>query len=158
MKEEARQIFSDFLEKKKHRKTPERYAIFNEVYSRDDHFDVEMLYVEMKNKNYQVSRATVYNTLNLLLECNLVVKHQFRKNVSLYEKAYGFKQHDHVICNHCDRVFEFCDPRIQSIQSMVGGLMQFNINEHNLTLYGNPTEDDQGHCHRCGETLDIASS
>jgi len=52
-------------------------------------------------KNYRVSRATVYNTLDLLVECDLVSKHQFGKNLAQYEKSYGYKQHDHLICTEC---------------------------------------------------------
>ena len=61
------------------------------------HFDVEELYAGMKERNLQVSRATVYNTLDLLVEQGLVSKHQFGRNLAQYEKSYGYRQHDHVI-------------------------------------------------------------
>lgn len=135
--EEAIRIFKDYLEKKKHRKTTERFAILEEIYSRSDHFDVEMLFRQMTEKNYHVSRATVYNTLDLLLDCDLVVKHQFGNNVALYEKSLGFKQHDHIICLDTNEVLEFCDPRIQQIQSSMEDLFDIQIHSHSLTFYGN---------------------
>ena len=134
--EEVKAIFSAFLERKALRKTPERYAILEEIYSKTGHFDVESLYVSMTERNYRVSRATVYNTLDLLVECDLVTKHQFGQNLAQYERSYGFRQHDHLICTDCNKVSEFCDPRIQNIQNMVGELLKFEVIHHSLILYG----------------------
>ena len=134
--EEVMNIFSNHLEMNSFRKTLERFAIVEEIYKRTDHFDAEALYIHMKTRNYRVSRATVYNTLELLVNCDLVKKHQFGKNLAQYEKSYGYKQHDHVICAHCSKVVEFCDPRIQQIKTMVGDLLNFEITHHALNLYG----------------------
>lgn len=92
VKDTVRQIFTEYLTANGHRKTPERYAILDTIYSIDGHFDIDMLYSRMMDQeNFRVSRATLYNTIILLINARLVIKHQFGTS-SQYE--------NHIIARH----------------------------------------------------------
>lgn len=139
MKEEAsfdaiKEIFTEYLKKHKHRKTPERYAILERIFSYDGHFNAELLYTQMQ-ENYRVSLATVYNTLELLQECRLIIKHQLGGQFAQYEKAFGSNTHHHLICTNCGKVKEFSDKQIRvAIQSR--SFAHFQMSHYSLYLFG----------------------
>ncbi|UZD21502.1 transcriptional repressor [Algoriphagus halophytocola] len=137
--EKAKKIFESFLTKQGNRKTPERFSVIDELYSlpEDEHMDVEGLFLSMRNKGYTISRATIYNTLDLLVESGLAVKHQFKDKVALYEQALTYKHHDHHVCNQCRKIREFSDPKINEIKEVIGKSFQSAITSHSLVLYGN---------------------
>ena len=135
-------IFRTFLKKRGLRQTTERFAVLDRLSDCGAHVDADQLYISLKQQGRRISRATVYNTLTLLLDCQLAVRHQFGNSQAKYEPAYRYWQHDHLICLDCQAVLEFCDPRIHSIQKMVAEIYRFDITSHALNLYGHCLRED----------------
>lgn len=139
----VKEIFRTYLKERNQRQTPERFMVLEEIYRSEGHFDADDIFFNMKNTGTRVSRATVYNTLDLLIECGLVQRQQFGKNQYYYERSYAYQQHDHMICKECGVVIEFCDPRILEIQKLMEQIYDFSIDGHSLHLFGtcNNTEE-----------------
>ena len=139
VKDTVRQIFTEYLTANGHRKTPERYAILDTIYSIDGHFDIDMLYSRMMDQeNFRVSRATLYNTIILLINARLVIKHQFGTS-SQYEKSYNRETHHHQICTQCGKVTEFQNEELQhAIENTKLSRFQLSFNERamdNLNIH-----------------------
>jgi len=133
--EEVKQKFTTYLTAKKCRKTPERYAILNLLYTEQRHFDMDSLYKAMNESNFRVSRATLYNTMQLLLDCKLVLKHQFGKNISVYERAYNNDFHHHLICTNCQKIQEYKDDNLKSAIKNEK-IRSFTPTYYSLYIYG----------------------
>ena len=135
VKETVKQIFTEYLEANGHRKTPERFAILDTIYSINGHFDIDMLYGLMMNQeNFRVSRATLYNTIILLMDAKLVIKHLFG-NSSQYEKSFNIETHHHLICTQCGKVTEFQNETLKSAIASTK-LNRFQMSHYSLYIYG----------------------
>jgi Fur family ferric uptake transcriptional regulator len=135
MKDTVRKIFTEYLNVNGHRKTPERFAILDTIYSIEGHFDIDTLYQLMiDQEKFRVSRATLYNTIILLINARLVIKHQFG-NSSQYEKSYNRETHHHRICAQCGQVTEFEDPVLQQVIEGTK-LKGFHLSHYTLYIYG----------------------
>lgn len=140
IREIVKQQFTEYLTSKGCRRTPERYAILDLIYSETGHFDMDTLYEVMNEKHFRVSRATLYNTMQLLLDCKLVLKHQFGNNLSYYERAYNNDFHYHLICTDCGNVEEYKDSDLKAlIQNKK--IKRFTPSHYSLYIFGR--------CHKC---------
>ena len=135
VKETVRQIFTEYLETNGHRKTPERFAILDTIYSINGHFDIDMRYSQIMNQeNFRVSRATLYNTIILLMDAKLVIKHLFG-NSSQYEKSFNIETHHHLICTQCGKVTEFQNETLKAAIANTK-LNRFQMSHYSLYIYG----------------------
>ncbi|MDR1517349.1 MAG: transcriptional repressor [Dysgonamonadaceae bacterium] len=136
LRKQVKDEFMNYLTLRKHRRTPERFAILDHIYSSTKgHFDMDSLYKSMIESNFRVSRATLYNTIDLLLDCGLVVKHQFGANVSKYERKYGNENHDHIICTVCGTVWEAKNEAFfTSVQQKK--IKKFTVHYYSMYIYG----------------------
>lgn len=134
VKEKVKQIFTEYLNSNGHRKTPERFAILEKIYSTDRHFGIDDLYHMMNDEKFRVSKATLYNTIVLLTDARLVIKHQFGTS-SQYEKSYNMHTHSHLICTECGKVTEVKDDMLRkAIESTK--LPRFTMSHYTLYMYG----------------------
>lgn len=133
--EKVKEEFTAYMIARGHRKTPERYLILKHIYSLSDHFDIDFLFQSINAERPVVSRATLYNTIELLVDSKLVIKHSFGTHTAHYEKAYNNDNHLHLICTVCGDIKEIKDQDIKSvIQSK--RLSKFSLTHYSLYIYG----------------------
>ncbi|MCC8171594.1 MAG: transcriptional repressor [Parabacteroides sp.] len=133
---EIRDLFTDYLTRNGHRQTRERYAILEQVYDMKGHFDVETLYNKMlEEKSFHISRATLYNTIELLITAGLLVRHQFGTLAAQYETRASADTHFHLLCTHCGVVREIRD---ENIKRQITGkkIPKFTTEYYSLYIFG----------------------
>lgn len=133
--DKSRQILADYLKQKGLRKTPERFAILEKISEYNGHFTVEELFEYMKQKNFRVSLSTLYNAIELFLECDLVERHLFDSNITHYERKSNKEPHNHQICTKCGKVTKHRNRDLtRQIKHM--GYRGFKVDTYQLNLYG----------------------
>ena len=128
-------LLDNYLEMNNHRKTPERYTILRAIYSINGHFTLDDLKARLAQEmDFPVSRATLYNTLNLFMSLRLVVRHRFQ-GTTKYEACYDNQSHCHQICTMCGKVTEVKSPEIiAAVENM--HLKRFRKDGFTLYVYG----------------------
>ena len=128
-------ILDNYLEMNNHRKTPERYTMLKVIYHTDGHFTLDELGEKLaKEYNFPVSRATLYNTLNLFMQLRLVIRHRFQGS-TVYEACYDNTSHCHQICTVCGKVTEVKSSMISNAIEATH-LRRFRKDGFMLYIYG----------------------
>ncbi len=99
-----------YLSEKGLRKTPERFAILHKILEMNSHFEVDGLHAAIEADGYHVSRATVYNTVELLEDAGILRKLSLGHNSSVYELHRD--NHIHLICKKCGKISEVDNPAV----------------------------------------------
>lgn len=128
--------FQDLLEKRGLKLTHERKLIFDEVTHLREHFDADSLYDRFKKKGLRVSRDTVYRTLPLLLESNVIQKSAGAGKREFFERIGRKGHHDHMICVQCGKIIEFQCEEIERLQDRKAGEFGFKLLFHDHRLFG----------------------
>lgn len=144
---EAHKKFKEYLKTAKHRITPERFEVLDAAMEQEGHFGADDLYVTMKTNKSNISRATVYNTLDLLEQCGILAKRNFGDNISRYESSMNRKNHDHLICTSCGAIKEFTSPRIQAIVNEISSELGFEPTGYSFNIFGKCNNKDCEHNH-----------
>ena len=135
-KERAKEKFREYLKTGKHRITPERFEVLYAALDYKGHFGADDLYVKMKTEKSRVSRATVYNTLELLDKSGIIAKRNFGDGKTHYEGSFEKNNHDHLICTNCGRIIEFEHPGIDKIIAEVAESNGLKFTGYSFTIFG----------------------
>lgn len=134
--DKALMILKMHLRENEMRFTSEREIIMNEVLEIRTHIEADSLFVRLHNKGVKVSRATVYRTLDLLIQCGLVEKNSFGQTHAYYEPIFGQEHHDHLVCNICKKVIEFHNKEIEKLQNQICNEFNFTPLSHTHQIFG----------------------
>lgn len=116
---------------------PREFIVENILSSKaGEHFSADELWERLRKKDKRVSKATVYRTLNLLVQKKMVEEHDFGKGEKYYERMVERPHHDHLICIHCGRIIEFENPEIEKLQEEIAKRENFQIAYHSHKLFG----------------------
>jgi len=132
---QASEIFREFLKNEKNRITPERFEVMDSALDYEGHFGADDLYILMKNQSSRVSRATVYKTLELLVQCDLISKRNFGENLTRYESNLKKQSHDHLICMDCGRIVEFADPALKDLPERISNELGFDVESYSFNIF-----------------------
>ena len=137
----ARQRFMEFLARRHLRVTAQRRAILDTVFNTRQHFTAEELLAWSRRRDRSVSRATVYRTLPLLTESGLVREMDFGKDYKFYDPNYAdHPHHSHIICEDCDKIFEFESGKIEKLESEISRRLGFEVKTQRLEILGHCAE------------------
>ena len=128
--------FEAYLRSKKLKLTGERMEILGTIFQKGSHFDAEELHADLKRLGRDISRATVYRTLDLLVQCGLVRKSSLGSTHANYEAAHENEHHDHLICLNCNHVIEFFRPDLETLQEAICREQNFKPLHHSLQIFG----------------------
>ena len=130
-----RKKLDDFLELNNLRKTEERYAIFDRICTFPSYFDIKQLYEQMEFSNFHVSRATLYNSIEIFIASGLLVRHQFGSNTIFFELKLLADKHIYMICTKCGSVMEASR---DSLDFNLANLRfrRFTPESYNIYIYG----------------------
>ena len=116
--------------------TTQRQSIVETFIASPDHVTVEDLHHRVRLIDRTVSAATVYRTINMLVEMGVASKGNFGTGSASFECNVNKDHHDHLVCESCGRIQEFNDPRIESLQEEVALSHGFALGHHRMELYG----------------------
>lgn len=116
--------------------TKDRFRILKIIFNRDSHFKVADILRVIKKNNLDISRATLYRTIDIFLKAGLINKYVDADNVNFYEHTFGQKHHDHLICIKCGKVIEFHHEQLEKIKSNICEQYKFKHINHILKING----------------------
>jgi len=130
-------VFAEFLRSKGLKNTPERRQILEAVFSMHNHFEVDELLIKMRQTyKKRVSKATIYRSLPLLVECGLIREAIFMDKHTHYEHIFGHSEHEHIVCINCRKIVEFADKSLQLALEEVAEKYNFRKLSHKLEIDG----------------------
>lgn len=115
--------------------TEQRRTIARVLSEADDHPDVEQVYRRATKLDPRISIATVYRTVKLFEEANILTRHDFGDGRARYEEAPA-EHHDHLIDMNSGQVIEFVDEEIERLQEAIAKRLGYRLIDHRLELYG----------------------